>query len=79
MIIFNIFSSIIKNSIDIFFFKLQNELNKFEKNTNPVRYPKTLDLTQFCSVASPVSTNVYVFSWKVVYINCITHSIVFRL
>lgn len=70
MIFFNISSSIVKNYINIIVI-LQNGWNKFEKNPSFVQYPETLDLTPFCSVASPVSKNTYVFRWKVMYINCL--------
>lgn len=68
MIFFNITSSIVKNYINIIVI-LQNDWNK--KNSSFVQYPETLDLTQFCSVANPVSKNTYVFRWKVMYINCL--------
>lgn len=32
---------------------MENGWNEFEKNTSFVQYPETLDLTPFCSVASP--------------------------
>lgn len=54
MIFFNISSSIVKNYINIIVI-LQNGWNELEKNTSFVQYPETLDLTPFCSVASPVS------------------------